>query len=111
MRNLVDSRHSKTSVVAIALALLGFAQPALAASCMELETQLNGKLEEYGAWSQVNAGGSVCVSMERLAALMEEAIVLHEQCGAEVDPTGEQLIGYRDTLLSIRQGQQQLCNG
>ena len=99
------------AVLALCVLTAALAPPAQAATCLELETRLNANIKAHEDWLRANPNVSVCTSMDRLAALMDEAIVLHEQCSAELDPTGEQLTAYRDTQASIRAGQQQLCNG
>lgn len=111
MHRRIFGRQMLVAPAILSVALCAVAAPGLAATCMELETQLNAGIKAHEDWLVANPHTSVCLSMERLAALMDEAIVLHVQCGAEVDPTGEQLIAYRETQASIRAGQQQLCGG
>lgn len=92
------------------LAALG-ARDLRAASCSDLWVEMEAKTNAFAADVESGATGGMCNALTRHVALLEEMIAFHEQCGAEMDPTGEQLAEYRKIMPETIAARDQLCGG
>lgn len=100
----------RTGLAAAILAALGPTQ-LRAASCSDLDVQLETKANALAADLESGAVGGMCNALNRHVALLEEMISFHEQCGAEMDPTGQQLAEYRKIMPETVAARDQLCGG
>jgi hypothetical protein len=86
---------------------MSFVGGAYAQSCTAQLRNLESRIASAQA-SDPNMG--ICFSCRQLGSLMEDAIQLHEQCGPEIDPTGEQLQAYLNSYAGVQDCVRQFCS-
>ena len=80
-----------------------------AATCSELDGTIEAKVSRMSAALETGAYDSMCAALTEHVTLLEEMIAFHEQCGAEMDPTGAQLAEYRKVMPESIAARDQLC--